>query len=121
MGSTPAGTVQYMANDHPRSLHGEDLLGCAEVLCRALFRLRVRGAFVSIDLLDETAGFDANGLKLLVLDEADRILDLGFKATLTAILDALPRRHPRRHRCDRTRRHRREQGAKNRQPYPAPG
>ncbi|KAL1527129.1 hypothetical protein AB1Y20_015811 [Prymnesium parvum] len=41
--------------------------------------------------LDETAGFECNGLQVLVLDEADRILDLGFKATLLAILDALPR------------------------------
>ena len=41
--------------------------------------------------LDETAGFDCSGMQILVLDEADRILDLGFKATLAAILDALPR------------------------------
>ena len=40
--------------------------------------------------LDETAGFDCSGLKVLILDEADRILDLGFKASLTAIIDALP-------------------------------
>jgi ATP-dependent RNA helicase DDX10/DBP4 len=41
--------------------------------------------------LDETAGFECSSLKVLVLDEADRILDLGFKATLMAIVDALPR------------------------------
>lgn len=41
--------------------------------------------------LDETAGFECSSMQILVLDEADRILDLGFKATLTAIVDALPR------------------------------
>ena len=40
--------------------------------------------------MDETPGFDATGLKMLVLDEADRILDMGFSATLDAILDNLP-------------------------------
>lgn len=40
--------------------------------------------------MDETPGFDASGLTCLVLDEADRILDLGFAATLDAILDNLP-------------------------------
>ncbi len=42
--------------------------------------------------LDETAGFDCGGLRLLVLDEADRILDMGFQSTLTAVVNALPKR-----------------------------
>ena len=41
--------------------------------------------------MDETPMFDCVSLKVLVLDEADRILDLGFAATLTAILENLPR------------------------------
>ncbi|KIZ01004.1 hypothetical protein MNEG_6961 [Monoraphidium neglectum] len=41
--------------------------------------------------MDETPGFDASGLQMLVLDEADRILDLGFAATLDAIIANLPR------------------------------
>jgi len=40
--------------------------------------------------MDETPGFDASGLKVLVLDEADRCLDMGFSATLDAILANLP-------------------------------
>ncbi|GAX85700.1 hypothetical protein CEUSTIGMA_g13114.t1 [Chlamydomonas eustigma] len=40
--------------------------------------------------MDETPGFDASGLQVLVLDEADRILDMGFSSTLDAILDNLP-------------------------------
>lgn len=40
--------------------------------------------------MDETADFDCSSLKLLILDEADRILDLGFQKTMNAILDNLP-------------------------------
>ena len=38
-----------------------------------------------------TESFNVDHLRWLVLDEADRILDLGFKSTLTAIIDGLPR------------------------------
>ncbi|KAF5838490.1 P-loop containing nucleoside triphosphate hydrolase protein, partial [Dunaliella salina] len=41
--------------------------------------------------MDETAGFDATNVQILVLDEADRILDMGFSATVDAILENLPR------------------------------
>lgn len=40
--------------------------------------------------MDETYGFNADNLKMLILDEADRILDLGFSKTVHAILDQLP-------------------------------
>ncbi|XP_039261670.2 putative ATP-dependent RNA helicase DDX10 [Styela clava] len=40
--------------------------------------------------MDETSYFDASNLQVLVLDEADRILDLGFKATLNAVIENLP-------------------------------
>ena len=41
--------------------------------------------------MDEAPGWDASGLRVLVLDEADRTLDLGFAATVDAILAGLPR------------------------------
>lgn len=41
---------------------------------------------------EQTPGFDANSLQMLVLDEADRLLDLGFKKQLDAILTYLPAR-----------------------------
>ncbi|CAG9467327.1 unnamed protein product [Pedinophyceae sp. YPF-701] len=41
--------------------------------------------------MDETAGFDCSNLRVLVLDEADRILDMGFREALDAIVDNLPR------------------------------
>ncbi|RDD44614.1 putative ATP-dependent RNA helicase DDX10 [Trichoplax sp. H2] len=40
--------------------------------------------------MDETPNFDCNNLQLLVLDEADRILDMGFADTMNAILENIP-------------------------------
>lgn len=41
--------------------------------------------------LEQSPGFDASGLLVLVLDEADRLLDMGFSEALNAILSYLPR------------------------------
>ncbi|XP_076583376.1 putative ATP-dependent RNA helicase DDX10 isoform X1 [Chaetodon auriga] len=41
--------------------------------------------------MDETATFHASNLHMLVLDEADRILDMGFAETLNAIVENLPK------------------------------
>lgn len=41
---------------------------------------------------EQTPGFDASQLQILVLDEADRILDLGFRNQLDSILEYLPPR-----------------------------
>lgn len=40
--------------------------------------------------IDESATMQIDNLQMLVLDEADRILDMGFKKTLDAILGQLP-------------------------------
>lgn len=40
--------------------------------------------------MDQVADFDCSNLKVLVLDEADRILDMGFSKTLDAIMLNLP-------------------------------
>ena len=37
--------------------------------------------------MDETREFDTDSLQMLVLDEADRILDMGFRAQIDAILE----------------------------------
>ncbi|MCO5612624.1 hypothetical protein L7F22_066893 [Adiantum nelumboides] len=42
--------------------------------------------------MDETPNFDCSQLQGLVLDEADRILDMGFANTLNAIVTQLPKR-----------------------------
>lgn len=39
---------------------------------------------------EQTSGFDASQLLVLILDEADRILDLGFKSQVDAIINYLP-------------------------------
>ncbi|KAJ3849973.1 P-loop containing nucleoside triphosphate hydrolase protein [Lentinula lateritia] len=41
--------------------------------------------------MDQTVGFESDNLKLLVLDEADRILDMGFSRTVSALLSHLPK------------------------------
>jgi ATP-dependent RNA helicase DDX10/DBP4 len=40
--------------------------------------------------MDETWNFSCDNLKILVLDEADRILDLGFADTMNGIIENLP-------------------------------
>ncbi|WJX59476.1 DEAD-box ATP-dependent RNA helicase 32 [Trifolium repens] len=42
--------------------------------------------------MDETPNFDCSQMQVLVLDEADRILDSGFKRELNAIISQLPKR-----------------------------
>ena len=41
--------------------------------------------------MDQTLGFECDQLQILVLDEADRILDMGFQASVNAIVANLPR------------------------------
>ena len=40
--------------------------------------------------MDENPLFDCSNLQILVLDEADRCLDMGFEATMNAIIENLP-------------------------------
>ena len=41
--------------------------------------------------LDQTSSFEIDNLQMLVLDEADRILDMGFQSTVDAIVEHLPK------------------------------
>ncbi|TPX64256.1 hypothetical protein SpCBS45565_g06007 [Spizellomyces sp. 'palustris'] len=41
--------------------------------------------------MDQTPDFNCDNLQILVLDEADRVLDLGFERTINAIVENLPR------------------------------
>lgn len=41
--------------------------------------------------MDQTAAFEVDNLQMLVLDEADRILDMGFQSSVDAILEHLPK------------------------------
>lgn len=42
--------------------------------------------------MDETSFFHASNLQMLILDEADRILDMGFADTMNAIIENLPKK-----------------------------
>ncbi|XP_034265555.1 probable ATP-dependent RNA helicase DDX10 [Pantherophis guttatus] len=42
--------------------------------------------------MDETSYFHASNLQMLILDEADRILDMGFADTMNAIIENLPKK-----------------------------
>ncbi|XP_044297371.1 probable ATP-dependent RNA helicase DDX10 isoform X2 [Varanus komodoensis] len=42
--------------------------------------------------MDETSYFHASNLQMLILDEADRILDMGFADTVNAIVENLPKK-----------------------------
>ncbi|KAI7896208.1 P-loop containing nucleoside triphosphate hydrolase protein [Mucor mucedo] len=41
--------------------------------------------------MDQSVGFSCDNLQVLVLDEADRCMDMGFQNTMNAIIDNLPR------------------------------
>lgn len=41
--------------------------------------------------MDQTAAFDVDNLQMLVLDEADRIMDMGFQTAVDAIVEHLPK------------------------------
>lgn len=41
--------------------------------------------------MNETAGFEDNSLKMLVIDEVDRLLDMGFKDTIDQVMRNLPK------------------------------
>ena len=41
--------------------------------------------------MDQTAAFEVDNLQMLVLDEADRIMDLGFQTSVDAIIEHLPK------------------------------
>jgi ATP-dependent RNA helicase DDX47/RRP3 len=43
-----------------------------------------------LDHLEKTKGFNLRSLKFLVLDEADRLLDMDFKEPITKILNVIP-------------------------------
>ncbi|XP_056133295.1 probable ATP-dependent RNA helicase DDX10 [Lampris incognitus] len=67
---------------------GKDLKNESEKIHRTNIVICTPGRL--LQHMDETASFHASSLQMLVLDEADRILDMGFADTLNAIVENLP-------------------------------
>ena len=67
---------------------GKDVASEQERICRMSILVCTPGRL--LQHMDETPGFDASNLQMLILDEADRILDLGFSATINCIVENLP-------------------------------
>lgn len=67
---------------------GKELKGESEKIHRTNIVICTPGRL--LQHMDETADFHASDLRMLVLDEADRILDMGFADTLNAIVENLP-------------------------------
>ncbi|TDH08237.1 hypothetical protein EPR50_G00095610 [Perca flavescens] len=68
---------------------GKDLKSESEKIHRTNIVICTPGRL--LQHMDETAAFHASDLHMLVLDEADRILDMGFADTLNAIVENLPK------------------------------
>lgn len=68
---------------------GKDLKAEQEAIFRMNILIATPGRF--LQHLDQTSVFDCSHLRMLVFDEADRILDLGFAKTVDAIIEELPR------------------------------
>ena len=67
---------------------GKELKGEQERILRTNIIVCTPGRL--LQHLDETPNFECTNLKILVLDEADRILDLGFQETMNCIIANLP-------------------------------
>lgn len=67
---------------------GKDLKSESEQIHRTNIVICTPGRL--LQHMDQTATFHASDLHMLVLDEADRILDMGFMDTVNAIVENLP-------------------------------
>lgn len=68
---------------------GKDLKSEREAINRMNILVATPGRL--LQHMDQTSGFVWDNLQVLVLDEADRILDMGFARTVDAVLKSLPR------------------------------
>ncbi|CAD6967110.1 unnamed protein product [Tilletia controversa] len=69
---------------------GKDLHTEQERLARINILVATPGRL--LQHMDQTVDFDTSNVQILVLDEADRILDMGFAPTLNAIVENLPKK-----------------------------
>ena len=67
---------------------GKDLKQEQERICHTNILICTPGRL--LQHMDETPEFSCSSLKILVLDEADRILDLGFEQAMNSVIENLP-------------------------------
>ncbi|KAH7324655.1 P-loop containing nucleoside triphosphate hydrolase protein [Stachybotrys elegans] len=80
---------RYHAFSAGRVIGGHNLKEEAERLARMNILVCTPGRM--LQHLDQTAGFNADNLQILVLDEADRIMDMGFQSAVDALIEHLPK------------------------------
>eukprot|EP00741_Cyanophora_paradoxa_P012274 tig00020604_g11860.t1 len=68
---------------------GKDIKAEQERICQTNILVCTPGRL--LQHMDETVNFDCSTVQILVLDEADRIMDMGFEKTLNAIVENMPR------------------------------
>ncbi|EMR09624.1 hypothetical protein PNEG_02208 [Pneumocystis murina B123] len=71
------------------AIGGKDLQEEAQRISRMNIMVCTPGRI--LQHMDQTSGFDVDKLQMLVLDEADRILDMGFQKTIDSIIENLPK------------------------------
>ncbi|KAG5519736.1 hypothetical protein PMAC_000009 [Pneumocystis sp. 'macacae'] len=70
------------------AIGGKDLQEEAQRISRMNIMICTPGRI--LQHMDQTSGFDVSNLQILVLDEADCILDMGFQKTIDAIIENIP-------------------------------
>jgi ATP-dependent RNA helicase DDX10/DBP4 len=85
--------LRKIGRNHPFSaglvIGGKSLKEEAERLGRMNILVCTPGRM--LQHLDQTAELDVNNLQILVLDEADRIMDMGFTHAVDALVEHLPK------------------------------
>lgn len=71
------------------AIGGKDLQEEAQRISRMNIMICTPGRI--LQHMDQTSGFDVSNLQILVLDEADCILDMGFQKTIDAIIENIPK------------------------------
>ncbi|KAG4303563.1 hypothetical protein PCANB_000004 [Pneumocystis canis] len=71
------------------AIGGKDLQEEAQRISRMNIMVCTPGRI--LQHMDQTSGFDINNLQILVLDETDCILDIGFQKTIDAIIENIPK------------------------------
>ena len=82
--------LKYHSQTHGLVIGGANRKAEAEKLIKGV-NLLIATPGRLLDHLQSTRGFNFKNLKCLIIDEADRILQIGFEEELRAIVNLLPK------------------------------